>query len=90
MPTYLNTVWHKRIIQIYAFLQTSRKNRKWPNFHSYLSIALMVGMNRNFCYLHLVLHKLSAGHVSYNCHLSGKIGNNYVVVKILLKLTSNK
>jgi len=78
---YLNTVWHKRIIQIYAFLQTSRKNRKWPNFHSYPSIGLMFGLNRNFYCLHSVLHKLSAGPASYNCHLSGRIGNNYVVVK---------
>jgi len=54
-------------------------------FHSYRSIALIVGLNRNFYYLHLALHKLSDGHVSYNCNLSGRIGNNYAVVKTLLK-----
>jgi len=29
-------------------------------------------------------------HVSYNCTLFGRIGNNYVVVKMLLKLIPNK
>ena len=56
-------------------------------FHSYRSIAPIVGLNRNVYYLHLALHKLSIGHVSYNCTLSGRIGNNHVVVKTLLKLT---
>ena len=74
---YLYTVWHKRIIQIYTFSQTSRKNRKWLHFHSYRSMALIVGLNRNFYDLHSALHNLSAVHVSYNCPLSGRIRNNY-------------
>ena len=82
---YLNTVWHKQIIQIYTISQTSRKKRKWLHFHSYCSIALISGLNHNFYYLHLALHKLSAGHVTYSCTLSGRIGNSYVVVKTLLK-----
>jgi hypothetical protein len=80
------TVWHNRIIHIYTFSQTRRKNRKWLHFHSYRSIALIVGLNSNFYYLHSALHKLSAVHVSYNCTLCGRIGNNYIVVKMLLKL----
>ena len=87
---YLNTVWHKRIIHIYVFSQTSRKNRKRLHFHSYRSIGLIVVLNRNFYYLLLALHKFSDEHVSYSCTLSGRIGNNYVVVKILLKLRPNK
>ena len=78
---YLNTVWHKRTIQILTISQTSRKNRKLLHFRSYCSIALTVGLNINFYYLHLALHKLSAGHFSYSCTLSDRIGNNYVVVK---------
>jgi len=84
---YLNTQCHKRNIQIYTFSQTSRKNRKWLHFHFYRSEALIAVLNSNFYYLHLALHKFSAGHVNYSCTLSGGIGNNYVVLKILLKLT---
>jgi hypothetical protein len=90
LPMYIYTVWHKRIIQIYTFSQTSRKNRKWLHFHSYCSIALIVGLNFNFYYLHSARHKLSAVHISYNCTLPGRTGNNYVVVQMLLKLTSNR
>jgi len=57
----LMSVWHKQIIHIYTFSQTSRKNRKWLHFQSYCSIALIVGLNRNFYYLHLALHILSIG-----------------------------
>jgi len=60
-----------------------------PYFHSYRSIALIVGLSHNFYYLHLALHKLSAGHVSFNCTLPGRIGNNCFIVKALLKLTHN-
>ena len=79
LPLYLNTVWHKRIIHIYTFSQTSRKNRNWLHFHSHRSIALIVGLNRNFYYLHLSLHKFAVRHVSYSCTLSGRIGKNYIV-----------
>jgi len=81
------TVWHKRIIQIYTFSQTRRKNRKLLHFHS---IALIVGLNGNFYYIHSALHRLSAVHVSFNCTLCGRIGSNYVVAEMLLKLTPNK
>ena len=77
---HLNTVWHKRIIQIYTFSL---------HFHSYPSIALIVGLNRNFYYLHLVLHKSSAGNIRYSCPLLGRIGNNYVV-KNATQITPNK
>jgi len=87
---YPNIVWHIRIIHIYTFSQTNRKNRKCLHFHSYRSIALIVVLKRNLYYLHLALHKLSTGHVSYSFSLSGGIGNNYVVLKILRKLTPNK
>ena len=53
-------------------------------------MALIVGLNRNFYDLHSALHNLSAVHVSYNCPLCGRIGNNYFVVKMLLKLTPDK
>jgi len=59
-----------------------RKNRNWLHFHSYRSIALNVGLNCNFYYLHLALHKLSVGYVSYSCTLSGRIDKNYVVKNI--------
>ena len=89
-PMYLNTVGHKRIIHIYTFSQTSRKKRKWLRLHSCRFITLIVGLNRNFYYLHSALHKSSAGHASYNCTLSGGIGTNQVAVKIIIKLTRNK
>ena len=89
-PMYLNTVRHNRIIHIYTFSQTSRKNRKWLHFHPSRSIAPIVVLNHNFYSLHLALHKFSARRVSYSCTLSGRIGNNYVVIKILFKLTPNK
>jgi len=64
---------------IYTISQTGRKNRNLLHFQSYRSIALIVGLNRNFYYLHLALRKLSLGHVIYSCTLSGRIGKNYVV-----------
>ena len=70
---------HHTRLHIYTFSQTGRKNRNWLHFHSHCSIALIVGLNRNFYYLHLALHKLSVGHVSYSCTLSGRIGKNDVV-----------
>jgi len=60
------------------------------SFSLYRSTAHIVVLNSNFYYLHLVLHKFSVEHVSYSSTLSGRIGNNYVVVKILIKLTPNK
>jgi len=60
-------------MEIYTFSQTSTKNRKWLHFHSYRSTTLIVGLNRNFYYLHSALHKLSAVHVSYICTLAEQV-----------------
>ena len=67
---YLYRAWHKRIIQIYTFSQTSRKNRKCLNSHSYHSVVLIVELSRGFYSLHSALHKLSAVHVIYICSLA--------------------